>query len=196
MFGRSTRPDLFGTLLPGTVVLAPCWLLIREFVGFTTVGSDLPLSDHAPNLWLIVQALPLLAAVPLAGMAMAAAVGVTGSILARIIGGPMCRRQLTDAALLAALAVPGLLPHMRALDFLPALLLAGTIAVRRRDRPSLRSGTLIMLGIVLAATRSEFLTIASALPMLAATVLVARPFLASPANDNGLPLNPLSIYPS
>jgi hypothetical protein len=35
-----------------------------------------------------------------------------------------------------------------------------------------------------------------AVPMIAATALALRPLLVSPANDNGLPLNPVRPYPA
>jgi hypothetical protein len=78
--------------------------------------------------------------------------------------------------------------------------LALMIAVMRGDRRSWMVFALIatgsMLGLVGDLTAIGACAIVGAVPMILATTLIARQFLVSPANDNGLPLNPFHAYPA
>lgn len=172
------------------VALVPAWAMARIVPEFLSVGSAVPLSDNAPNLWAIVQALPWIGDLPLAGLAMAMAIGVAAWLVAHFSANPPRGDALLSAALLVALALPGLLPQMQTHDFLLGAALSGVLAIRRR---SVVIPALVSIGYVLAVVGAAPL---GALAMVAATVLVARPFLASPANDNGLPLNPYIPYPA
>ena len=80
---------------------------------FLTVGGTTPpLSDGAPNLWAIVQALPWIGDLPLAGLAMAMAIGAAAWLAAHFSAKPPRGEALLPAALLIALALPGLLPFV------------------------------------------------------------------------------------
>src|SRR3569623_1345330 len=96
------------------VALIPGWAAAEAMSGFTTVGAQ-PLSYDAPNIWSIVVRLPWLGTAPLAGLAMARAIGTAAWQAAHRSARPP--RDTLAAALLIALALPGLSPGMRPLDF-------------------------------------------------------------------------------
>jgi hypothetical protein len=171
------------------VALAPGWSAARLMPGFVTVGGTAPLSDGAPNIWSVVQTLPWIGGLPLAGLAMAMAVGAAAWLAAHFSAKPPRGEALLPAALLIALALPGLLPQMQTLDFLLAVALSGVLAIRRR---SFAIAALVSIGYLLAIVGAAPL---GALALTAATLMVLRRFLTSPANDNGLPLNPYIPYP-
>jgi len=158
------------------------------------------LSMNAPNIWSIVQAIPLVGALPLTGLAIAAAVGASAWLIARFAHRPPSGDAVIAAALLVTLVTVGLLPRMHERYFFLADVLALALALARGDRRSWTIAGLVQAGSMLALT--GYLAGIAALPMLgalamiAATWLVARPFLVSPANDNALPLNPLRAYPA
>lgn len=172
------------------VALVPGWAAARVVPGFFSVSAPPPLSDGAPNLWAIVAMLPGVGGWPLAGLAMAMALGAAAWLAARFAARPPCGDALLPAALLVSLILPVLLPAMRPADFLLALVLSGALAIRRR---SVAIPALVCVGWLLAIAGIAAL---GAAPILIATWLVARAFLASPANDNGLPLNPGKAYPA
>ena len=97
-----------------------------------------PLSDGAPNLWAIVQALPWIGDLPLAGLAMAMAIGAAAWLAAYFSARPPRGEALLPAALLIALVLPGLLPQMQPRQQLPARRhaerRAGDPAARTADR--------------------------------------------------------------
>lgn len=158
------------------------------------------LSMNAPNIWSIVQAIPFVGALPLTGLAIAAAVGAAAWLIARFAHRPPSGDALIAAALLVTLVSVGLLPRMHERYFFLADILALALALARGDRQSWIVAALVQAGSMLALT--GYLAGISLLPMLGAdamivaTWLVARPFLVSPANDNGLPLNPFRAYPA
>lgn len=162
----------------------------RIVPAFFSVDAPPRLSDGAPNIWALVAALPWASALPLAGLAMATALGVTAWLAAHFSARPPRGDTLLSAALLVSLVLPGLLPQMQSGDFLPALVLSGMLAVLQRQ---VAIAALVMTGWCLAAAGSNAL---GAVPVVVASVLIVRPFLASPANDNGLPLNPSVPYPA
>jgi len=172
------------------VALVPGWAAARVGPGFFTVDTPPTLSEGAPSLWSIFQVLPWIGDLPLAGLAMAMAVGATAWLAGHFSAHPPLGRSLLPAALLVALVVPGLLPQMQPLDFLLALGLS--LALALRDRNVVVAGY-VASGWLLAISGFAFL---GAVPIMVATLLIARPFLASPANDNGLPLNPVTGYPA
>jgi hypothetical protein len=172
------------------VAMVPAMSAARVMANFLAVGPTPPLSDGAPNLWSIVQALPWIGDLPLAGLAMAMAIGAAAALGAQFSAKPPRGDALPPAALLIALAVPALLPDMQTHDFLLAVALSGALAIRQR---SAVIPALVSIGYLLAIVGAAPL---GALATLAAAILVARPFLTSPANDNGLPLNPYIPYPA
>lgn len=76
-----------------------------------------PLSANAPNIWAIVQALPL-GALSLSGLAGTATIGVSAAYIARFSAQRLNGRSLIAAALLATLIMGGLLPYQQADCFL------------------------------------------------------------------------------
>ncbi|MDB5678723.1 hypothetical protein [Sphingomonas bacterium] len=172
------------------VALVPASAAARIVPNFLTIGPTPSLSDNAPNLWSIVQALPWLGSLPLAGLAMAMAIGAAAWLAAYFSACPPRNDAQLPAALLIALALPGLLPYMQTHDFLLAVALSCALAIRRR---SAVIAALVSIGYLLAVVGAAPF---GAMAIIAATVLVARAFLTSPANDNGLPLNPYIPYPA
>ncbi|HEX4693069.1 hypothetical protein [Sphingomonas sp.] len=176
-------------LVLAIVALVPGWAAAQAMGGFATIGAQ-TLSKDAPNVWSIVARLPWLGALPLAGLAMASAIGAAAWLAAHFSARPP--RDALAAALLIALVVPGLLPGMTPVDFLLAGLLSVALSARDRDRASLSIAATIGAGLALA---SADLAPLGAAPMIVVTALVAQRFFLSPANDNGLPLNPLAELP-
>lgn len=171
------------------VALVPASAAARIVPSFLSVGPAPPLSDGAPNLWSIVQALPWIGELPLAALAMAMAIGAAAWLAAHFSAHPPRGNAQLPAALLIALVLPGLLPQMQPSDFWLAVALGGALAVERR---SFAIAALVFIGYLLAVIGAAPL---GALMMTTATALVARRFLTSPVNDNGLPLNPYIPYP-
>jgi hypothetical protein len=182
--------------LLAAAALLPVWRGGSRILGFFDVGPTSALSDHAPNLWVILQALPVVGALSLAGLAMAASVCAAFALAARWVSRPPHPDHAIDAALLVALVMPGLLPGAHWTDFIPAGLCAIALAARRADSTSMQIAVLTLTGVALSVAGYEVLTMFGAVAMITATVLVTRRFLVSPANDNGLPLNPFIVYPA
>lgn len=172
------------------VALAPAVAMARIVPAFFSIGSATPLSDNAPNLWAIVQRLPWIGNMQLTGLAMAMAIGAAAWLAAHFSARPPRGDALLPAALLVALVLPGLAPSMQPDDFLLAVALSFALAVKQRGE---RIAGLIVAGYILATIGVPLL---GAVAMIVATVLIARPFFASPANDNALPINPVMPYPA
>ena len=153
-------------------------------------GSHPALSLDAPNIWQIVQALPIVGALPLGGLALAAAAGVTAAYIAWLSTRPLEGRALLAPALLAPLLTAGLLPHMDGQDFFLADILALVTALALRDRSGWRIAAMVQAGSLLAwfGHRSGFdaLAMIGAIPVIMATIEIARPLLHPFANDNPL----------
>jgi hypothetical protein len=85
-------------------------------------------------------------------------------------------------------------------SFLPVTALAVLTALLLEDRRSWTIAALVctgtMLGLASHLTGMEVWAMAGAVPMIGANLLLGRQFLVSPANDNGLPLNPFRAYPA
>src|SRR3569623_644030 len=183
---RATRRTWLELML---VALIPGWSMARALSGFATIGEQ-PLSYDAPNIWSVGVRLPGLSTAPLAGLAMAGASGTAVWLAAHFSARPP--RDTLAAALLIALALPGLLPGMRPLDFVLAGVIGIAQAGRERNRASVALAALIAGGIVHASADVAPL---GAVPMIVATALIAQRFFVLPANDNGSPLNLLAEFP-
>jgi Gpi18-like mannosyltransferase len=180
----SQRTPLRFWLIPPAVyaaMMAPAWaagwpagdlatVYLRQVHTFDS------LSMNAPNLWLMVQELPAAAALPLSGIAFAAAAAATIAYIGwfrRAMSGS----DMIAAALLSTLMLPGLLPRMHDRYFFLADVLALALAIRCRDR----SSWLILAGVQTGSTFALYSCItsnsgpaaASAIAMIAATVAVA-----------------------
>ncbi|WP_066816173.1 hypothetical protein [Sphingomonas mali] len=185
--------------------MLPAWLLGWPAADLATIylrqadWSPL-LSLNAPNIWAIAQALPMIGDLPLTGLAIATAVGVSAGLIARFAWQPPDRDQLLAAALLVTLATVGLLPRMHERYFFLADVLALGLAFARNDRRSWKIAGLVqfasLAGLAAYVSGLSGLAVIGALPMIAATWMVLGQFLVSPANDNGLPLNPFRAYPA
>ncbi|WP_066803614.1 hypothetical protein [Sphingomonas asaccharolytica] len=206
LIGRRV-PFRLWPIAPAAFVTAmlPAWLLGWPAADLATIylhqadWSPL-LSLNAPNIWVIAQALPLVGDLPLSGLAIAAATGASAWLIARFSWRAPEREQLLAAALLVTLITVGLLPRMHERYFFLADILALVLAFVRNDRHSWRIAGLVQLaslaGLLAYLSGVTALAVLGALPMIAATLLLGRQFLVSPANDNGLPLNPFRAYPA
>ncbi|WP_457310714.1 hypothetical protein [Sphingomonas sp. UYAg733] len=147
------------------------------------------LSLKAPNIWAILQALPL-DGLPLQGLALAGAIGASAVYIARFSAQPLTDRTIVSAALLATLLTAGMLPRMHERYFFLADILALVMALVIRDRASVRIALLIQtgsaLGIVGHFSGIDAPAMIGAFAMIAATVQLARPLLKPAANDNPL----------
>lgn len=173
--------------------MLPAWLAGWPAADLATIylrqaGMYDRLSLNAPNIWAIVQALPL--GVPLLGLACAAAIGASAAYIACFSAVRLGDRQLLGAALLASLLTAGLLPRMHERYFFLADVLALALALTSRDRAGWRIALLIQGGS--ASALLGYLSGIDALAMLGgvatilATVQSARPLLKPAANDNPL----------
>ena len=135
------RGEWHSWLIPPAVYAAfmlPAWALGWPAADLALVyvrqaGTFADLSMNAPNIWVIVQDVPSLGALPLTPLAFAAA-AAAGALLILALRGKADPDRLILLALLSALLLPGLLPRMHERYFLLADLLAFTYAVRRGDR--------------------------------------------------------------
>ncbi len=153
-------------------------------------GIDPALAHYAPNLWQIVEAIPLFGSLPLAGLALAAATGAGAAYIAALSTRTNHGQALLAPALLAPLILSGLLPGMHVHDFLLPDLLALVMALSHRRRSSWHNVALIVTGSVLGLAghdyQSDILAIIGAVMMIAATVRIAQPLVHPFANDNPL----------
>jgi hypothetical protein len=189
-FASARRAAHRAWLLLAAVAAVPGWAAARIVPGFLAVDTSPPLSDGAPNLWAIIQMLPWIGGLPLTGLAMTMAFGAAAWLMAHFSAHPPRGEALARAALLIALLVPGLLPRMQPHDFLLAAVLSIITGLQARNATL---AGLVVGGWLLAVLGVGVL---GAVPVLVATLWLARSFLASPANDNGLPLNIVMAYPA
>jgi Gpi18-like mannosyltransferase len=173
--------------------LVPAWLVGWPAADLLTIylrqtDSYPGLALNAPNLWMIVDALPLFAGVPLTGLAFAAAIGASATYVARLTVSPLSDRRLMEAAMLAPMIVVGLLPRMHERYFFLADIVALAIALTWPDRRSIGIAVLVQLGSVLGllayVSGISGLAMLGAVPMITATLKLARPLFERPANDN------------
>lgn len=173
--------------------LVPAWLAGWPPVDLLTIylhqtDYDHGLALNAPNLWMIVDALPLFGGVQLSGLAFAAAIGATAAYVARMTTGALDNRRLMEAALLAPMIVVGLLPRMNERCFFLCDIIALGIALTWPDRRSIGIAALVQLGSTLGLlaylSGIPGLAMLGAVPMIAATLALARPLWEQPANDD------------
>lgn len=158
------------------------------------------LSSDAPSIWAIIQALPWINHLPFGGLALASAIGVAAWLTARFAWRRPSDRDLIASGTATSLVLVGLLPGMHWNSFLPVTALTVLVALLVENR---RSWVVALLtaagtasGLAGHLTGMPAWAMLGAVPMIAATVLALRPLLVSPANDNGLPLNPVRPYPA
>ena len=148
------------------------------------------IARNAPNIWMVAQLVGI--TTPLVGLAAAAAVGATACYAAQIgaTARSFSRPMLLRAALLAPLLLAGLLPQMHGRCFFIADILSLALVSATPSRETVRLLVQIQLGSMLALGASLFalpwLAALGAIPMISATILVARPLLWRSANDNPL----------
>ena len=144
------------------------------------------LALDAPNIWTIVQTLPL--GYPLLGLAIAIAIGTIATVIAHFAARPIGDHDMIAAALLCTMLAAGLLPLMHERAFFLADILSLALALVRRDRAHWRIALLIQAGSTLAllghASGIDALTILGGGMTIAATALLAGPLLRPAANDN------------
>lgn len=176
--------------------LVPAWLAGWPatdllLIHFRQVETFKAVALNAPNIWMILDSIGL-DSTPLAGLALAAAMGASAAYAARFgaTARMLTRPMLVRVALLSPLIVAGLLPRMHERYFLLADILSIAVALTSNERGIWRVPVLIQAGSTLALL--AYMTGISALAaiggvlMVAATVLVARPLLHRAANDNPL----------
>lgn len=164
-------------------------LLLTWYAARLQGDSPAALSDGAPNAWAIAQALPWIGELPLTGLALAATIGAVAAFIAWFSVRPLHGRALVKAALLCALVTAGLAPWMTERAFLLADVLALGLALTLRGPLPLRTAALVLCGSLLALLghyAHSNLAAMAAVPMIAASVLLARAVLAPAANDNPL----------
>lgn len=175
--------------------LIPAWLAGWPALDLLTIylhqtEFDPAMALNAPNLWMIVAALPLFTEVPLTGLAFAAATGATAAYIARLTVAPLGPRRLMEAAALSPMLVAGLLPRMHERYFFLADIITLAIALAWPDRRSIGIAVLVQLGSALGLlaylSGISGLAMLGAVPMIAATIALARPLWRQPANDNPL----------
>jgi Gpi18-like mannosyltransferase len=180
-------PAVFAaTMLPAWAAGWPAGDLATIYL--RQAGTYPALSFNAPNIWVILQALPLGA--PLAGLAAAAAIGATAAYIARFSAQILDSRALLHAALLAPLVTAGLLPRMHERYFFLADILALVLALAYRDKRSWTIAILVQVGSTLALlgyiSGLAGFAMLGGVAMIVATLRVARPLLQRAANDNPL----------
>jgi Gpi18-like mannosyltransferase len=172
--------------------LLPAWAAGWPIDDLTTIyvrqaGYFNLLSLNAPNLWIVVQALPGIGPLPLAGLAITMAIGGSTVYVAWLSSRRITPPLIVPAALLATLLVVGLLPRMHERYFFLCDILALTLALTSRRRAELlifalvqSASTLAILGYVLDMPPLAML---GAVSMIIATYWLARAlgFPADPA---------------
>jgi hypothetical protein len=190
------------SFLASTIILAMAGCPTPDFTAIYLgqAGWSPAIATNAPNIWAIVQALPWIGELPLTGLALVAALGASAWFIAHFSWRTPMGGDVIAAGLMLALVTAGLLPGMNDESFLVAGILALMVAASRGDRRSWMIFVLIVAGLMLALaghlTGFAACAIVGAVPMIIATALIARQFLVSPANDNGLPLNLFRGYPA
>jgi Gpi18-like mannosyltransferase len=176
------------TMLPAWAAGWPAWDLATVYLRQADTYPALAL--NAPNLWQIVEALPVIGALPLSGLALTAALGASAAYIALFSTRRLDGRALLAPALLAPLITAGLLPHMHERYFFLADILALVMALTLRDRSSWRIATLIqrasLLGLSGYLSGLNAMAMIGAILMITATIRVARPLVRPCANDNPL----------
>ena len=174
------------TILPA---YAAGWPLGNLLTIYTRQTGMFPyISMDAPNIWLIARGFAGPVTPGLTALAMVMAVGTSAAFVAWGSTRRWQGRDLIAAALLCTLMTAGLLPRMHERYFFLADVLALTLALVRRDREGWWIAGLVQAGSCLAllayfADTPQF-AVAGVVPMLWATLRVARPLLMPAVNDN------------
>lgn len=176
------------TMLPAWLAGWPAFDLATIY--FHQADYSPRMALNAPNIWAIVQALPALGALPLAGLAFAATIGATAAYVAWFSVKPLEGRALLAPALLSPLITAGLLPHMHERYFFLADILALVFALAMRDSASWRIAIRVQIGSTAALmgylAGLDALAVFGAIAMILATLDLARPLVKPAANDNPL----------
>lgn len=142
----------------------------------------------APNLWSLVSAIAPAHTPQLFALSLAATLGAAGTYIAQMQVARFDRAGLVAMAALSVLLTAGLLPGMRAGDFLLANVLTLALAIARATRNALALAALVQLGSIVAIIGDTGLELPAAaigaLCMIAATWIAAKPLIAPHANDN------------
>lgn len=165
-------------------------LLARGLVGDLSMPPfllDLPLSRGAPNLWVLLRAVPGMVEVPLIGLALVASVGAAGAYTAWFSARRLYPHMMPDATLLCALAMTTVMPATDATALVIADIIALTLALAKGSDPARWR----MAGLVLGASAIALLPQPAAPPLAAVALLIAmllqaRAVLKPAANDNPL----------
>ena len=135
------------------------------------------LSMNAPNIWAVVQQLPVPPAVPLDKIAFAAAGSGALVYVALLARRSLDPERMIAAALLSSLLVPGLLPRMHERYFFLADVLALALAAVARDRPAwlifLAVQTSSLMSLLAYFSGNPLHAAAPSLTMIVATFAVA-----------------------
>lgn len=176
------------TMLPAWAAGWPAWDLATVYLRQADTYPALAL--NAPNIWQVIEALPLVGTLPLSGLALAAALGTTAAYIAWFSTRRLEGRALLAPALLAPLLTAGLLPHMHERYFFLADVLAFVMALTLRDARSWRLATLVQTGSLLGLfgylSGLDAMGMIGAVAMIAATLRLAQPLIQPFANDNPL----------
>lgn len=165
-------------------------LLARGYVGDLSMPPfllDLPLSRGAPNLWVLLRAVPGMGEVPLIGLALVASVGAAGAYTAWFSARRLYPQMLADAVLLCALAMGAVMPATDATALMITDIVALSLALTKGSDPARwRVAALVLGGSALALLPQPGAPPLAAIALLIATLLQARAVLKPAANDNPL----------
>ncbi len=171
-----------------TASLAPAsalaMLLARSHgVPLDDLPQGLALTNGAPTVWAIAQALPSIGTLPLTGLALTSALGASVAYAAWTTQCRLDRGDMLDAALLAAM-LPILWPAIAPHAFLLAVVLALLLAVRDPRERRVQVAGLVAAGTMVAWLAGPSVAPLAAVALVAATLLHARAMLKPAANDN------------
>ncbi|MBA4048947.1 MAG: hypothetical protein C0476_10445 [Sphingomonas sp.] len=191
-------PFRYWLITPATYILTltPAWAagwpiddLLTIYFRQATTFNDL--ARNAPNIWMVASELGFNGNV-VVGLASVSAIGAIATYLARYIATArnFSPEMLLRLALLAPLMVAGLLPKMHERYFLLADILSVALAIVSRAPRTWLVPVAIQLGSLFGlfgyGMGLPWLAALGAVPMISATILVARPLLWRGANDNPL----------
>ncbi len=191
----------FATLLPAWAAGWPLVDLMTIYLR-QTAHFDL-LSLNAPNLWIIIQALPGIQRLPLQGLAVTMAIGGSAAYIAWLSSHRIPSERLLAAALLAPLLIVGTLPRMHERYFFLCDILAFVLAITMRNRAGWTLAALVQGGSTLAIVGyvldTQAFSMIGAVAMIAATYQVVKLVLfptADPAPRTEIPQgHPITACP-
>lgn len=155
--------------------------------GWRPAGLDFSM-DSAPGIWALTTVIAPVYTPQLTGLALAAALGTAAAFVARMQVTPFDRAGMIGMAGLATLLTAGLLPGMRAGDFLLSAIFTLACTIARPTRPAILAAALVHAGFFAAILGDPGFGLSAiaigALCMIAAAWIAARPLIAPHANDN------------